>query len=96
MICTDVFYKKNSFPITIKKPPMLQMTKKRQRDREGEDALELSLKGCYISSISEQNHPDDQVIRVVCSVNEKCNLYVHTCVHTLRWWEVTSNISLQS
>lgn len=46
---------------------MLQVTKKRQKDREGEDISELSLKGCYFYSISEQNHPDDQVIRMVCA-----------------------------
>jgi hypothetical protein len=62
-----VFYKKSSFPVTVRKPPMLQVTKKRQKDREGEDISELSLKGCYFYSISEQNHPDDQVIRMVCA-----------------------------
>lgn len=80
VICTDAFHKKNSFPITIKKFPMLRVTKK--RDREGEDVSELSLKGCYFYFISEQNHPDDRVLRVfVCRVNER-NVFVYTYVCT--------------
>lgn len=63
-----MFYKKNIFPITIKKHPMLQVTK-------GEDASELYLKKFYFSFYLGWAG----IQGVVCNENERC-VCVYTCI----------------